>query len=275
VSRGLGYRPVPAGVREDMWHMHPMATRGMRAPDRDLTVFAPDVDDQDGVGQCTGNAVTCAVMATLAAAGTPVDAYLDPQSAYRLARCLDRSHSYPWSGGTPPALEDVGADPNLVYLAGNKFGFAALKDTFGYQAPCPELTAAYGQRRNEEPMLGELQDSDAFKAVGQQRVLSTGQQRIDDVRTALAAGFAVTMSVHASDYRFQGYVGGVMPPAPEGQWCNHLVCIVGDFTDTTEATVFIVQNSWSTLWGMGGRFWAHSGILLQSDGIHVASVRKA
>jgi hypothetical protein len=274
MGRGTGYRPVPAGVRESLWRLHPKAIRGGKAPDTNLEPFAPAVDDQDGVGQCTGQAVTCAVMTTLAKAGTPVPAYLDPQAAYRLARCMERSYSYPWTGG-PPKLQDVGADPNMVYLAGNQWGFPTLIDTFNLPGPCPELSLAYGVHANDEPHLDDLQASDDFKVIGQHRVLSTGQQRIEEVRTALAAGFAVTISVYASDDRFQSYVGGVLPPAPEGSGCDHLVCLVGDFTDATGGTVLVGQNSWGKNWGQAGRFWAHEKVLIQSDGVHVCSVRKA
>jgi hypothetical protein len=275
VSRGRGYRPVPKGVREELWHLHPMAEKaGQKSPDRDLTMFAPAVDDQGDVGQCTGQAVGCGDMTTLSAGGTPVDGYLDPQSLYRLARCMERAYGYPWSNGMPP-LQDLGADPNLVHLAINRWGCSTLKDTFGYPGPCPELTAAYGQRRNDEPTLGEMEASDAFRMVGQQRVTSTGQQRIDDVRTAISVGFACTMSVYASDARFQSYVGGVMGPAPDGSGCDHLVCVIGDFTDAIGETIFIVQNSWGTEWGQSGRFWAHSKVLLQSDGVHICSVRQS
>jgi hypothetical protein len=275
MSRGMGYRPVPAGVRESLWHLHPMAGKaGQKSPDRDLTMFAPAVDDQDGVGQCTGQAVGCGVMTALSADGTPVDGYLDPQALYRLARCIDRAYGFPWLNGMPP-LQDLGADPNMVHLAINHWGCPKLKDTFGYPGPCPELSVAYGQHKNDEPRLDELEASDAFKVVGQHRVLSTGQQRIDDVRAALDASFAITMSVYASDARFQNYVGGVMGPAPDGSGCDHLVCVIGDFTDATGGTIFIVQNSWGDEWGQSGLFWAHSKVLLQSDGVHVCSVSRS
>jgi hypothetical protein len=209
------------------------------------------------------------------AAGVPLPNYLDPQAAYRLARCMERAYGYPWTGGNPPALEDVGADPNMVYLGINRWGCPRSSDTFGFDGPCPDLTAAYGQHANDEPMLGDMEDADDFKVVGQQAVFSTGQQRILDVRAANASNFPVTMSVYASDDRFQGYIGGVMGPAPAGSSCNHLVCIVGNYTDATGATIFLVQNSWSRSWGENGLFRASSGILLQSDGVHVCSMRKA
>jgi hypothetical protein len=260
-------------VREEPWHLHPKATRGgVLSPDSDLTRFAPPVDDQGVVGQCTGQAVTCGVQTTLAAAGVQIP-YLDPQAAYRLARCLDRAYtSYP-TGPLPP-LEDVGADPNLAHLALTRWGCPATVDTFGFDGPCPEMTEAYGQHSNDEPKLGELEDSDEFRVIGQQRIYSTGQQRILDVRAALAAGFAVTMAVHASDDRFQGYMGGVMGPAPAWASCNHLVCAIGDYTDATGTTILIVQNSWSKNWGESGLFRCHSDVLLASDGTHVCSVRK-
>lgn len=275
VARGTGYHPVPAGVREDYWHMHPKAPRaGQASPDADLVRFAPPIDDQGQVGQCTGEAVTCGTTTTLRAAGADVAGFLDAQSPYRMARALDRAAEYPWADGKPPALQDTGADPNQVFRALNKYGCRTTLDGYGFDGPCPELTAAYETHANDEPDLLELEEDDTFRAVGQQRVLSVGQQRIDDVRAALAAGFAVTMSVYASDARFQDYVGGVMPPAPDWVGCNHLVCVVGDYTDATGATVLLVQNSWSKAWGEAGYFRASSGILLQSDCVHVASVRK-
>ena len=271
-KHGTGYRPVPAGVREDPWHLHPMARLGA-SPDADLTPFAPPVDDQDGVGQCTGQAVICGAFTALGKAGTPLAQYPNPQTAYRMALCLARS--YEWSSGNPPSLQDTGTDPNLVYLGLNKWGCASAKDVLGFADPCPELTAAYAQHACDEPTLGEFEFSDNMKLVGQQVVTSSGQQRILDVRAALAAGFPFTMSVYASDARFQGYTGGVMPAAPDGSECDHLVCALKSTTLATGETVFLVQNSWSKGWGMGGFFLASSGILLQSDGVHVCSLRKA
>jgi hypothetical protein len=274
MTRGTGFLPVPRDRIEDLWHTHPRAARsGQSYPDADLIPWAPPVDDQDGIGQCTGNAVTTAVMTTLAKAGIPLPGYLDPQSAYRMARCLGRAQGYPWGSGGMPPLVDVGADPNLVYLAGNRHGYGTTMDTFRLPGPCAELTACYAKYANREPQLGELQSSDAFKVIGQHRVLSTGQQRIADVRAALASGFAATMSVYASDDRFQGWRSGVMPPAPSGSPCDHLVCIVCSYTDATGATVFVTQNSWGRGYAEAGRYRAHSGILLQSDTVHVCDVR--
>ena len=270
--RGFGYRPVPAGVRQEPWHLHPKATRaGAASPDSNLSRFAPPVDDQDGVGQCTGQAVTCGAQTTLAVAGIQIH-YLDPQAAYRLARCLDRAYAAYPTGPLPP-LEDVGADPNLAHLAMTRWGCPSTVDTFGFDGPCPEMTAAYGQHANDEPSLGELEESDEFKVIGQQAIYSSGPQRLLDVRAALAANFAVTMSVYASDDRFQRYIRGVMGPAPAYVSCNHLVCVIGCYTDATGATILIVQNSWGRNWGESGLFRCTTDVLLQSDGVHVCSVK--
>jgi hypothetical protein len=229
------------------------------------------VDDQDGVGQCTGQAIIVGAHTALGAAGISLPHYLDPQGLYRLARCLERAYEYP--SGMLPSLQDNGADPNMVYLALNRWGCPNAIDTFGFDEPCAELTAAYGQHANDEPMLGELQEADEFKAVGQQAVFSGGQQRILDVRAALAAGFPATMSVYASDDRFQRYIRGVMGPAPAYVSCNHLVCVIGCYTDATGATILIVQNSWGRNWGESGLFRCTTDVLLQSDGVHVCSVK--
>jgi len=272
--RGLGYRPVPSGRHEDIWHTHPKAARaGQVSPDRTLEMFAPPVDDQGSVGQCTGQAVTCGDSTSLAAAGVPVSGFLCAQSPYRMARCMERAPF--WNGqGDPPALQDNGADPNLVHLALTKYGCSTSDELEGYPGPCPGLTEAYEANVNREPDLAELAEDDAFKLVGQYRVTSTGAQRILDVRAALAAGFAFTLSVYASDDRFQNYVGGVLPPAPDGSPCNHLIAGIGGFTDAASASVFICQNSWSKDWGISGRLWVHEKVILQSDAVHICSVRR-
>jgi hypothetical protein len=273
MTHGKGFRPVPAGRIEDQWHQHPKAARaGQASPDSDWTVYLPPGDDQNGCSQCTGHAVTGADMTTLSAAGRPVNGYLDPQAAYRLARCMERAQWYPWNGGQLPTLQDNGADPNLVHLAGSKYGFARTLDTFGLEGPCQRLTECYAMTVNGEPMIGELESSDEFKLLGQFRVQSTGQQRIADVRAALASRFAVTLSVYASDERFQGYCGGLMPPKPEGADDDHLIFCYGCFTDATGATVFLCQNSWGVGYGMSGRLWLHQSDLVRSTNVHVASV---
>jgi len=273
--KGTGYRPVPENVREDLWHMHPRAQRAGASPDTDLTKFASPVDDQDGVGQCTGEAVVCGVHATLGAAGVPVaKGYLDPQALYRLARCMERAYDYPWPGGSPPPLRDEGSDPNLVHLALARWGCPSTLDTFGLDGPCEELTAAYAQHACDEPLVDELQSSDEFKLVGQLAIRSTGQQRLLDVRAALASRFAVTMALHASDSRFQDYRGGVMGPPPDGSRCDHLTCVLATYTDVSGNTVLVGQNSWSKRWGEGGFFRCCSEVLMRSSGVHACSVRR-
>jgi hypothetical protein len=273
MTHGKGFRPVPAGRIEDQWHQHPRAARaGQASPDSDMKSSLPPVDDQNGCSQCTGQAVTGAAMTTLAAAARPVNGYLDPQAAYRLARCIERAQMYPWNGGQLPTLQDNGADPNLVHLAGSEYGFARTLDTFGYPGPCPALTADYATYVNVEPQMMELECSDDFKLLGQFRVQSTGAQRIADVRAALASRFAVTLSVYASDDRFQGYVGGLMPPKPDGADDDHLIFCYGCFTDATGATVFLCQNSWGVGFGMSGRLWLHQSDMVRSANVHVASV---
>jgi hypothetical protein len=274
MAHGKGYRPVPAGRAQIPWHLHPRSrAAGVIPSSVDLTPFRPPIYDQGSIGECSGEGTVGSVTTTLAKAGTPVSALLSPLSVYRLGRCIERALKY--SGGVLPKLTDSGANPDDVFRALNLYGVATCQDVAGVPGPCAALTAYEEAHVNDEPSLEELELDDKFKALGQFLITSTGQQRLDDVARALASGFAVGFSVYASDDRFQRYAGGVMGPPPSGVYCDHWVYMTGFVTSVTNHRIYRAPNSWGEGWGEQGEFQACEEIVLASDCVEVASVKKA
>ncbi len=275
MNRGTGYRPVPAGVRQDPWHLHRKSYASEPISDAvDMTPYRPPIFDQGQTGSCVGHGTVGAVMTTLAKAGTPASELLCPLSVYRLARCMDRTLS--WYGSpSPPPLMDDGTDPDLAMHAIATWGIATCRELLGVDGPGSDYTARLEAEVNREPMLGELEASDAFKLVGQHAILSGGQQRLDDVARALDSGFAVGLAVYASDNRFQCYVGGVLMQAPAVSRCDHWTYLTGFYTDATGHRIYRGVNSWGPSWGESGEFLACEGVILDSDCLEAMSVRRA
>jgi hypothetical protein len=279
-TRGKGYLPIPEGRALDNWHLHPLALAAV-APSghADLRPFRPRTTDQGRIRACTGHGYTGSVSTTLAKAGTPVP-MLSPSSAYKLGRCMARADGIRGTATQLPPLEDRGANPDDVHRAAAIYGIAQALYIEGVDVPCDELTASGEKHVLDEPLLIEMQHSNMLRLVGHERVWSTGQDRLDDVCRALDAGFAVEISVYASDARYQGYVGGVMPPPPSGVWCDHWNYLVGYETDATGTRIYFGVNSWGEQWGErdvigGGTYRACPQIILASDCLMVASVRRA
>jgi hypothetical protein len=76
---------------------------------------------------------------------------------------------------------------------------------------------------------------------------------VDAIKAALCAHGPLAVAVYADNY-FQHYTGGVFNNTNSTSGINHAVVIVG-WDDAKQA--WLVRNSWSARWGLGGYLWIH------------------
>ena len=231
------------------WNLHPKATRGKTLVPSDLTAFMPPVGNQDRIGACSGYGTKDAIATSLSKSGHVLPGYLAALPLYRATRCLERAGACLDPATNP--LVDSGASPDDVCKVMSSFGAQTTLDECGLAGPCDALSQYENEHVNDEPTLHEFEMSDKFKVAGAFDIVSIGSQRIIEVATALASGYAVGISVYAADDRFQSYTGGVMPNPPSREQCDHWNYLVGLYLDATQTPIFVGVNSWTTGWGQG------------------------
>ena len=267
----VDYRRPPAGRLVVPWHLHPKASRAAALPSSvDLTPYRPSIYDQGQVGQCSACGTVGAIQTSLAKAGIVLPGLLASLPVYRCTRCLERATMH--ASGTLPPLTDSGAYPDDAFRALTLFGVETVLEECGEAEPSAEVTAYEEAHVNDEPTAWEFELDAALKLAGAFDIMSTGQQRLDDVASALVAGYAVGRSVYASDDRFQRYAGGVMPPSPGTANCDHWIYTTGYYVDATGHRVWRCPNSWSTAWGDAGEFLDCEANVLASDCLIAAAV---
>jgi len=202
----------------------------------------PGIINQKATSSCTGHATGGSVTTRMAIVGAPVE-LVSPIGSYALSRALDR---IPNADGSLPPLTDDGAMPNQNMRALVEFGCPPASVWGNYPADPATI--------NDEPTIKELEAASAFEMTGFYAIDSTGDQKILDIMTALAAGFPVCFAVQV-DSDFENYVSGVVgAPNPNDILGGHYIYAVGysyDGKDPKSIEVTFV-NSWDTTWGEGG-----------------------
>ena len=263
------YKPPRSGRLVIPWHLHPKSVRGAAFQASDLTPWIPPIGNQDQIGECTGYGTKDGIATTMAKAGHPLPGYFAALPIYRMTRAIERA-AYAGAGALPP-LTDSGASPDDVLHVAQTFGLTTSAAECGEAGPSDTLSQYEDTHVNDEPVAEEFIQSSAFRVIGGFDIVSTGAQRVADVAQALAAGYAVGISVYAADARFQNYVGGVMPDPPAGSGCDHWNYLAGAFLDATGAPIFVGVNSWTAQFGQpygsakGGCWLGGAGILQASD----------
>ena len=270
------YRPPRANRLVVPWSLHPKATRASQLLASDLTPHMPPIGNQDRIGACNSYGTKDGIATSFSAAQRPIPGYFAALPLYRAVRCLERAAST-WGSDLPP-LTDCGADPDDVLRVVQQFGMMTSQAECGQPGPCDDLSQYEDQHVNDEPTLGEFEHDSTFKVVGGFDIVSTGDQRLLDVSNALASGYAVGISVYASDDRYQGYRGGVLADPPAGAGCDHFNYLAG--LDMTTGPLFVGVNSWTaTQWGRvwksapGGVWLGGPGIIQAADRLVVYSVQ--
>ena len=215
-ARKLGYRPSPPSEGLSAARRLGAGPVPEASNLRALTILE-NQDHQD----CTANAIANAVRGAQIAAGAPASTPLPSRRAiYWLERAYLRETS-----------QDAGAFIHLGFQALNAFGF------------CPEPSWPYddvGDRWKRTPPLEVMQAAfDQRQPVDYQRIMSVGDDLVDDVKRALGAGHLVVYGVQVTEDFCSGNLGptGVaQAPGPGDQIAGgHAMVFCGHSPDWAES----------------------------------------
>lgn len=214
-----------------------------RASNRDLV---PAILDQGRLGSCTANAVAYAVrgamLAVLGALGLGSLGFLPPFIARLLAYYLARAYDH-------DTENDDGAQIRNVFAGILKYGFV------------PEDLVPYSDDGSPGAPFSRAPTQDVIRAAADrrfggsyERIDSTGDARIDDIKRAIAARHLVVFGTVVSDAFCSGALGGqpLAPPKEADVAGRHALTIAEYDTDGAGKVVFGVPNSWGYGWGAQG-----------------------
>jgi len=189
------------------------------------------IKDQYPVSACVGFAAAGALETAFAAHGQPVTPR-SGQGIYTLARCAGRE--------TGTSLDDRGSVP-----------WVAMQALTDWGAPSEAAWVFDPSKVNEEPRLGELEAADMFKLRGFYRIDSFGAERLDAIKTAIAAGhpcfFATSVDAAFEQWNGQGVISSETGPSLGG----HAMYMTA-FSETASGLVVEITNSWGLSWGRSG-----------------------
>ena len=252
-QRGTGFIADPhMGMYRSFRASHPGASKSLPLgiPDSvSLLNFAPPIQDQDGIGECVGRAVTSALFCVLGSKGAPPRALFSCRAAYNLARAIDRAALYRSAADLPP-LVDSGCSPNQCIRAIGLYGLADVLDIDG------GIIDAQPDKKNQELHLGELCfcDNRRTPEVTWTAIADDDPDKLALVIQALATGNPVVYAVDAGTPEFQQYDGGE-PLLLSPEWPDHMQYAIG-YQD--KGRLIRGVNSWSRSWGDGGYYWIDS-----------------
>ncbi len=181
--------------------------------------------NQYGLQACTGFEITKRAYGWARIRGIPCEEFA-PLAAYWLGRMVGRL------AGEPTG--DVGAYPRRVARAhNNRYGFV------------PETAFPFSEARVNEPLnWAEIRNACSHTFESYYRILSAGDDRCFDMRSALAEGHPLGITI---DARLVGATG------------LHRVLVCG-----YEPGRFRFLNSWGTSWGDDGLGWLTDEQVAQS-----------
>lgn len=252
MTRGLGWlkdRPKFSDEKPD-WAFGPFAATRFGAsapPAASLDDLVLTVLDQGSLGSCVANAGLQAVRMRHIAQGVASPRLGSRLMAYYLARAVDHLTSI-----------DSGTYPRTLFEILNKFGF------------CPEEVWPY----DVGPMpFKTMPSSKAFHDAFDQRaptvyrrISSTGNDKIGDVKRAIAGGFPVVFGCSVDEAFTQGLfdVNDAIRPPRSNIAGGHCMLFVGYSGDT-----FRVLNSWSEDFGIQGRVLFSPEYVLECDDLWI------
>lgn len=241
MSRARGLVRNPPGHIAGVPFAHHRCAAGSTPSFVDLRVHAPPVKDQNACSSCTGHGTSTGISTTCRAQGRPLAFEPSERGIYCLARAVDREPGQ--------SLTDDGAMPNQVMRGIGAWGVRPTQapTSLGDNSDCEPSNV------NDEPKLGEIEDGATHLIVGEYVITATGDARVQQLRQALAAGFAVCFGVDV-DAAFEDYAGGkpLAAPDPAKILGGHWLCAVGYRTDANGRTIVIFRNSWGLGWGSSG-----------------------
>ena len=210
-ARRVGWlrSPPGTGLSRDA---RPHLGAGPVPPSSDLRHLL-EVVDQGLLQSCVGNSTADALRACQVAQGAANPPLPSRLAIYWMARALAGDQA-----------TDSGAFIHLAFQALNKYGYP------------PETEWPYtdqGTKWQQQPPLAAFEGGFAQRApTDYRRIMSEGQDRIDDVKRALGMGHVVVFGTQVSEAFCSGQTsedGLVHPPGPTDQiagghamvWCGH------------------------------------------------------
>lgn len=228
MTRALGYKREQPDERDE-----PLRKLGLRAavPQAfSLKSHVVSVLDQGPLSSCVANATAQAIRLCDRLAGA-VDAYLPA-----------RLFLYYWARAYQGDQErDEGTYIRDCMKACRKFGFPR------------EMYWAYTESKvNDEPGFTAVQRAfDNTRLGAYHRITGHGDERLLEIKAAIAAGRPVVFGTDVSKSFVEGVVGEtVRPPRPANVVGAHAMLVISYSGDR-----FGVLNSWSSSWGKDGMCW--------------------
>jgi len=195
-----------------------------------------DILDQGQLGSCTCNAFAQALRAAMVRAGAKSPEPAARLFLYFLARAYDHD-----------TANDDGTFLRNVAQAAVKYGFPEEKfwpysDASGPGAPFSKMPSI-------SAFWAAIDRSARFSKPQYFRIESTGAQRIDDVKRAIAAGYCIAFGTDVSEDFCNGNLGTgpIPPPVALPIAGGHAMTIAG-----YDAAGVDVVNSWGDSWGNKG-----------------------
>lgn len=252
MTNRLGWRPDPSKAPDEKPDVafEDVRLAAKRMPlSFSLRPWIPNVLDQGALGSCTAHAVAQALRISQIRQGSDVDIELASRLwIYYLARAT-----------TGETMLDAGTYLRACFDVIRKLGFPPESawpyddSTSGKRAPFRTMPSTSAFRLAHDQM----------RPTTYRRITSTGGERLETIRRALAAGFAVTFGTDVDDAFVEGRHGFV---SPVGSMLRHSVgghamLVVGYNDDGS----FEVCNSWGSAWGRDGFFDASPELIEEAS----------
>lgn len=233
--RGCGYLPDPPDPRDMPFGA--LALPPAAPASASLARFA-SIRDQGGTSSCVAHALAQGLYVAHLAAGS--SSYVMPSRRFLYW------HARGYHGDE---LTDGGTFPRT-----------AMKGLIRFGAPTEKHCAWDPRLVNRSPAFAAYRHAfDQRGLKGYCRIDSDGDERLDEIRRAIAAARPVIFGTGVSR-AFLDFSGTGTADAPASIVGRHAMCIVG-----YETGRFRVANSWGTAWGDSGFAWLSEDYLAWPD----------
>lgn len=236
MRRGLGWIPDRAKRPDETPDVRYAATRTAPPPPaHSLDELVLDVLDQGSLSSCTANAAAQAIRMRHVAQGITAPPLMSRLFAYFAARS--------WDGTVD---QDAGAMLRSVFDGLAKLGFCAETVWPYVDIDGGDPVAPF---RVEPPTAAFRAAHDQLGSTSYQRIYSFGDERLVEIKQAIASGFPVVFGCGVSDDFCDGIVDATKPlPPPAKVTGQHAMVVIG-----YDGGGFSILNSWGKDWGRMGR----------------------
>lgn len=292
VNRALGCRqPDPATFAAHLHaSVHPLVAARLDGHDSALAPLPASADrlppwtrtDQGLTGSCTWHALAIVVLVACLMLGTPLGFVPSMVAGYAATRAKERPDpSVP--------LEDVGADPEIVFLVAARYGVRPMKaaatpdgrfsDIWSAE-DVADIPNAAPANLNDEPEEADLDAADATKIlldVIPHRIDPSDPRASDLMAAALDAD--IPLPIYACgfvDTAFMRLGANAVAGAPDRtdkSGGGHAYAFSKYRTNAHGEREFFLENSWGKTWGTGGGAWVSLAFIRAQWAMWIMDVR--